>query len=155
VGALALSTTFRGNRVGAAVKYVDQRTGSLHDGAPSLDLGLARDVSRYTVGVAVQNIGDGIHFKYGAAGSAALPLRVTAGVTSYGWGVGPLDVNGSAELRAARRNRASAFGLEFGYVPLEDTTPPASAASSGHATSGIEPAPASIGLRSALPGRTG
>ncbi len=120
VGALALSTTFRGNRIGAAVKYVDQRTGSLHDGAPSLDLGLARDVSRYTVGVAVQNIGDGIHFQYGAARSAALPLRVTAGVTSYGWGVGPVDVNGSAGASVLPDgNVLPAFGLEFGYVPLE------------------------------------
>jgi hypothetical protein len=119
-GALALSTTFRGNRIGAAVKYVDQRTGSLHDGAPSLDLGLARDVSRYTVGVAVQNIGDGIHFQYGTASSAALPLRVTAGVTSYGWGVGPLDVNGSAGASVLPDGIVlPAFGLEFGYVPLE------------------------------------
>ena len=120
VGALALSTTFRGNRIGAAVKYVDQRTGSLHDGAPSLDLGLARDVSRYTVGVTVQNIGDGIHFQYGSAGSASLPLRVSAGVTSYGWTVGPLDVNGSAGASVLPDgNVLPAFGLEFGYAPLE------------------------------------
>jgi hypothetical protein len=120
VGALALSTTFRGNRIGAAVKYVDQRTGSLHDGAPSLDLGLARDVSRYTVGVTVQNIGDGIHFQYGSAGSASLPLRVSAGVTSYGWTVGPLDVNGSAGASVLPDGDIlPAFGLEFGYAPLE------------------------------------
>ena len=54
VGAFALSTNFRGNRVGAAVKYMDQRFGSIHDDMPALDLGLARDVSRYTFGVAVE-----------------------------------------------------------------------------------------------------
>jgi hypothetical protein len=117
VGAFALSTTIRGNRVGAAVKYVDQRNGGFHDGAPSLDVGLARDVSRYTIGVTVQNIGDGIHFDYG---SASLPLRVAAGVTTYGWTVGPLDVNGSAGASVLPDGIVlPAFGLEFGYAPLE------------------------------------
>jgi hypothetical protein len=117
VGAFALATTIRGNRVGAAVKYVDQRTGSYHDGAPSLDLGLARDISRYTVGVSIQNIGDGIHFAYG---SAALPLRIAAGVSSYNWAVGPFDVNGSAGASVLPEGDIlPAFGLELGYAPLE------------------------------------
>ena len=117
VGAFALSTTFRGNRVGAAVKYVDQRNGVLHDGAPSLDLGISRDVSRYTLGIAVQNIGDGIHFSYG---SAQLPLRVSAGVSSYGWIVGPFDVSGAAGASVLPDGTVlPALGLEFGYVPME------------------------------------
>ena len=117
VGALALSANFRGNRVGAAVKYIDQRQGRSQDGAPSLDLGLSRDFSRYTVGVTVQNIGDGIHFDYG---SAALPLRVAAGLSSYGWTVGPFDVNGSAGASVLPDGIVlPAFGLEVGYVPLD------------------------------------
>ena len=118
VGAFALATTFRGNRVGAAVKYLDQRIDALRDGAPSLDLGIARDVSRYTVGVAVQNIGAGIHLA--ANSSAQLPLRVAAGVTSYGWLVGPFDVNGSAGASVLPDGSVlPAFGLELGYAPLE------------------------------------
>lgn len=117
VGALALSANFRGNRVGAAVKYIDQRQGRSHDGAPSLDLGLSRDFSRYTVGVTVQNIGDGIHFEYG---SAALPLRVAAGLSSYGWTVGPFDMNGSAGASVLPDGIVlPSFGLELGYVPLD------------------------------------
>jgi hypothetical protein len=117
VAALALSTTFRGVRVGAAVKYLDYRNGSLQDEAPSLDLGLARDVSRYTFGLAVQNIGAGMHFTYG---SAALPLRVAAGVSSYGWTVGPFDVNGSGGASILPDGTVlPAFGLELGYVPME------------------------------------
>lgn len=117
VGAFALATTYRGNRLGAAVKYVDQRHGALKDAAPSLDLGLSRDVSRYTVGVTVQNIGAGIHFPNA---SAQLPLRVAAGVTSYGWTVGPLDVNGSAGAAVLPDGIVlPAAGLEFAYVPLE------------------------------------
>ena len=118
VGAFALATTFRGNRVGAAVKYVEQRVDALRDGAPSLDLGIARDVSRYTLGVAVQNIGAGIHLSPNS--SAQLPLRVAAGVTSYGWTVGPFDVNGSAGASVLPDGIVlPAFGLELGYAPLE------------------------------------
>jgi hypothetical protein len=117
VGAFALATTFRGSRFGAAAKYVEQRIGSIHDAAPSLDLGFARDVSRYTVGVTVQNIGAGIHMP---VSGAQLPLRVAAGVTSYGWTVGPFDVNGSAGASVLPDGVvAPAAGLELGYSPLE------------------------------------
>jgi hypothetical protein len=117
VGAFALSTTVRGNRVGAAAKYVAQRIASLDDAVASLDLGVARDVSRYTVGVAVQNIGAGIHF---SNSSAQLPLRVSAGVTSYNWAVGPFDMNGSAGASVLPDGIVlPAAGLEVAYVPLE------------------------------------
>ena len=117
VGAFALSTNFRGNRVGAAVKYMDQRFGSLQDDMPALDLGLARDVSRYTLGIAVQNIGAGVHM----LGSVAqLPLRISAGVSSYGWTVGQFDMNGSAGASVLPDGIIlPAFGLELGYVPME------------------------------------
>jgi hypothetical protein len=117
VGAFALATTVRGNRVGAAVKYVDQRFGPLQDAVPSLDLGLARDVARYTVGVTVQNIGAGIHL---LGTTAQLPLRVAAGVTAYGFIVGPFDLNGSAGASVLPDGIVlPALGLELGYVPLE------------------------------------
>jgi hypothetical protein len=117
VGAFALSTTFRGNRFGAAVKYVSQRIGGLQDAGPSLDLGLARDVSRYTLGLTVQNIGSGME---SSGFIHQLPLRVSGGVTSYGWTVGPFDVNGSAGASVLPDGIVlPAFGLELGYVPLE------------------------------------
>ena len=117
VGAFALSMNVRGNRVGAAMKYVEQRIGSLEDAVPSLDLGLARDVSRYTVGIAVQNIGAGIHF---SNSSVQLPLRVSAGATSYGWTVGPFDANGSVGASILPDGIVlPAAGLELAYVPME------------------------------------
>lgn len=117
VGAFALSTMFRGNRVGAAVKYVSQRIGPQQDAGPSLDLGLARDVSRYTFGVTVQNIGAGME---SAGFQHQLPLRVSGGVSSYGWTVGPFDVNGSAGVSVLPDGLAlPALGLELGYVPME------------------------------------
>jgi hypothetical protein len=117
VGALALSTTFRGNRVGAAVKYVDQKVGGLEDGAPSLDLGLSRDVSRYTVGVTVQNIGAGVHL---INSSAQLPLRIAAGASAYGFIVGPFDLNASAGASVLPDGTiAPGVGGELAYVPME------------------------------------
>lgn len=117
VGAVALATNFRGNRVGAAMKYLEQRIGVLHDAAPSLDVGLARDVARYTIGVTVQNIGSGLHYP---TTSAQLPLRVAAGVTTYGFIAGPFDVNGSAGASVLPDGLVlPALGLELAYVPLE------------------------------------
>jgi hypothetical protein len=117
VGAFALATTFRGSRIGAAVKYIEQRIGMLHDAKPSLDLGIGRDVSRYTVGFAVQNIGAGIRYPQS---SAQLPLRLSAGVTSYGWTVGPFDMNGAAGLSVLPDGLVlPAAGIEVGYVPME------------------------------------
>ena len=117
VGAFALSTTFRSFRVGAAAKYVEQRIGNVRDAAPSLDLGLAKDVSRYTIGVTLQNIGDGIDMP---VSGAHLPFRVSAGVASYGWTVGAFDVNGSAGASVMPDGViAPAAGLELGYSPLE------------------------------------
>jgi hypothetical protein len=117
VGALALATTIRGMRAGATFKYVEQRHGSLRDGVPALDLGLAKDISRYNVGLTVQNIGAGIHFP---TSSAQLPLRVSAGIAGYGFILGPFDVNGTAGASVLPDGLVlPAVGMELGYVPLE------------------------------------
>ncbi len=117
VGAFALSTIMRGLRVGATAKYVEQRHGAVRDGAPSLDLGLAKDISRYTAGITVQNIGAGIHFP---TSSTQLPLRVSAGIAGYGFVVGPFDMNGTAGASVLPDGIVlPALGLELGYVPLD------------------------------------
>lgn len=117
VGGLSLATTYRGNRVGATAKYVIQRIGSVEDAVPSLDVGLARDVSRYTVGVTVQNIGAGIHLPNS---SAQLPLRVSAGVATYNWQVSQFDLNGSAGVSLLPDGIVlPAAGVEVNYNPLE------------------------------------
>ena len=117
VGGLSLATTFRGNRIGATGKYVIQRIGSVEDARPSLDVGLARDVSRYTIGATVQNIGAGIHLPNS---SAQLPLRVSAGVATYGWAVGQFDLNGSAGVSVLPDGiLLPGGGVEVNYSPLE------------------------------------
>ena len=117
MGGVSLATTFRGNRIGATGKYVIQRIGSVEDAVPSADFGLARDVSRYTVGVSVQNIGAGIHLPNSAA---QLPLRVSAGVATYGWQVGQFDLNGSAGASILPDGIVlPGAGVEVNYNPLE------------------------------------
>lgn len=117
VGSLALATTWRGLRVGGAVKYLEQRHGAVSDVAPSLDLGLAKDLSRLTAGVTVQNIGAGIHFP---STTAQLPLRVAAGLTGGGFTAGPFDLSGGAGLSVLPDGvLLPAGGLEVGYTPLE------------------------------------
>jgi hypothetical protein len=117
VGAFALAMTYRGVRVGTAIKYVDQRHGLLRDGAPSLDLGLAKDLSRFTAGLAVQNIGAGIRFP---DTRAQLPLRVTAGVAGYGFIAGPFDLSGSAGASVLPDGLVlPSAGIEMGYVPMD------------------------------------
>jgi hypothetical protein len=117
VGAFALATTWRGVRVGAAAKYVEQRQGSLEDGTPALDLGIAKDLARVTAGLAVQNIGAGIHFP---ASSSPLPLRVAVGVAAYGYTAGPFDLSGTAGAAVLPDGLVlPATGVEVGYVPLD------------------------------------
>lgn len=119
-GAFALSTTVRGLRVGAAAKYVEQHQGAVGDGAPALDLGLAKDRGRWTAGLTVQNIGAGLHFP---TTTAQLPLRVAAGIAGYGFIAGPFDVNGAAGVSVLPDGLVlPAGGLEVGYVPMEGYT---------------------------------
>jgi hypothetical protein len=117
VGAFSLATTFRGWRVGAAAKYLDERHGGFQDGTASLDLGISKDVRRFTTGVTVQNIGAGIRY---AGISAQLPLRVSAGAAMYGFVAGPLDLGGSTSLAVLPDGSVHpAVGVEAGYVPLD------------------------------------
>lgn len=117
VGVLALSTTFRGNRVGAAVKYVDERQGAGQDGVPALDLGISRDVGRFTAGAAVQNIGSGIRH---GGWHPQLPFRLSLGAATYGFVAGPLDLGGSASVAVLPDgDLLPAAGVEVGYVPLD------------------------------------
>ncbi len=117
LGTVAFSTTFRGNRVGAAARFVDERIGSDQDAVPSLDVGLARDAGRITTGVAVQNIGRGL--QHGGT-PTQLPLRVAVGASTYGYALGPFDAGGAAGVAVLPNgNIYPSFALEMGYVPLD------------------------------------
>jgi hypothetical protein len=117
VASAAGSLTFRGIRLGAAAKYVEERVGNIRDGGAAFDFGAAKDVASVTVGLSVQNVG--ASFDVGSV-DAHLPLRVAAGVSGYGLRVGPLDF-GSSVGASVRRDGfvAGGGGVELGYVPLD------------------------------------
>jgi hypothetical protein len=74
-------------------------------------------VSRYSLGITVQNIGAGIHLPNS---DAQLPLRVSAGVATYGWAVGQFDLNGSAGASLLPDGiLLPGAGMEVNYSPLE------------------------------------
>ena len=79
VATVAAARTIKGIRVGAAGKYVQENVGGARDGGLALDVGVAREVGRTTVGLTVQNIGGGIEIQ---GERARLPTRVSAGVFS-------------------------------------------------------------------------
>jgi hypothetical protein len=117
VGGLALATTYRGLRVGGAVKYLAQHQGAQHDAVPSLDLGIAKDMARWTAGLTVQSIGAGIRFSNTVG---QLPLRVSAGVGGVGFPVGPFDLSGAAGASVLPDGKIlPAGGVELGYSPME------------------------------------
>lgn len=117
MGAFAVATSFRGYRVGAAVKYVEERLSDVRDGAPSFDLGAARNIGSIAWGLAVQNIGPDLSFP---TSGARQPLRATLGAGSGTRPVGPLDMSLSAGVSVLRDGFVSpAFAMEWGYVPLD------------------------------------
>jgi len=118
VATVAAGRVIKGIRVGAAGKYVQENVGGVRDGGLALDLGVAREVGRTTVGLSVQNIGGGI----GILGEPArLPTRVSAGIfspsillTQYFDLVVALSVSRERDGRIV-----PAGGAELFYQPVE------------------------------------
>lgn len=70
---------WKGTRIGAAVKYLEEHIGPTRDATIGVDIGAARELGRTTVALVVQNLGPGLTIQ---GLGADLPLRVTAGVAS-------------------------------------------------------------------------
>lgn len=116
---VAASTRIKGIRFGVGAKYVQERIGGLGDGGLALDVGMARDVGRTTIGLAVQNIGGG--FDVLNLEHAALPTRVSLGVASPSILVGTyFDLVAMAAVSRERDGRiVPAGGVELIYQPLD------------------------------------
>ena len=117
VGTFALATTYRGYRVGAALKYVEERLSPVRDGAPSVDVGIAKDRGQVVWGLTVQNLGPDIDF---GTSTARQPLRATLGAATFGRPVGPLDFTLATAVSVLRNGFVSpAVAMEWGFVPLD------------------------------------
>ncbi|MBL0169561.1 MAG: hypothetical protein IPP90_02370 [Gemmatimonadaceae bacterium] len=112
-----LARTIKGLRLGASVKYAEDRLGAAHDGTVAFDIGMNRALGPGTLAVVMQNLGAGPRLN-GIKGT--LPRRIGVGFGGYQsvaghWDVGAqmaLTLEGDLFVRPAG-------GAEVAYVPIE------------------------------------
>jgi hypothetical protein len=114
----ALAFRWKGVRWGAGAKYLAERVPAGRGDGGALDLGAARDVGRFTLGLAAQNLGSHLTV---AGQRADLPTRVTAGAALNRYPISTyFDLAASAAVSRERDGRiVPAGGVELSYVPLE------------------------------------
>jgi len=110
-----------GFRVGAAAKYVEERVGSTRGSGPGFDVGVQRDVGRFTLGLVAQNLGPALDV---GPASAKLPTRVVVGATSPRVPLGTwFDLGASAAVGWERElGIVPGGGVSLFYLPLEGWT---------------------------------
>lgn len=110
-----------GLRVGVTGKYIDQRAGDTHAATGALDLSTGVSISRFNLGLAVQNIGleDDL-----AGAEVRPPLRITlGGAVAQSIPIGPLDLSAAAAVsREADGTVVPGAGVELGYWPIQGRT---------------------------------
>jgi hypothetical protein len=116
--ALGLARVFKGQRLGVAVKYAEERIGGESESVVAVDLGYARAFGPGALSVTVQNLG--MRPQLGDV-RVPLPLRYTVG---FGGGMMPmgeyLDMGAQVQLSVDGDGFVRpAGGIELGYVPIE------------------------------------
>jgi hypothetical protein len=132
---IAIAQAYKGVRGGLAVKYAEDEAPDIRVGRPLLDVGLSKDFfRRYTVGLAVQDIGKSMDvpcsfansiklcappsgFRTAALGNqtALQPTRTTLGVSTTK-SVGEFDIFGTAGVSMIRTDFViPSGGLEANY----------------------------------------
>ncbi|HET9275917.1 MAG TPA: hypothetical protein VFN96_07600 [Gemmatimonadales bacterium] len=109
---------FKGLRWGVAVKYVEERLPGARPRGAAFDVGVAREVGRYPVALAVQNLGGHLEDE---GTSAALPRRLVLGAATPRWPIHTwFDLAATAALAWEREDRlVPAGGIELTWVPLD------------------------------------
>ncbi len=85
---VGLAQVIKGVRAGVVAKYAEDVVSSIRLGRPLADVGLAKDMFRSTIGLAVQNIGEDGNVN---AGFFHVPLKTTLGI-AHARPVGPYDI---------------------------------------------------------------
>ncbi len=117
----AVATTLLGVRTGAAIRYAEDRVDGERSGKASVDIGVARDLGRVTVGLAAQHLGSDIRQGNVAADQ---PTRVSAAAMTE---VIPLGVWFDLVLAAGvtwerHRDLSPGGGAELAWVPVQGWT---------------------------------
>jgi hypothetical protein len=118
---LGVARTVKGLRVGANVKYAEDRFGRAHDGTVAFDAGMVKPWGPGTLAFVAQNLGAGLRVPDYERVDGVLPTRVGAG---YGIGSYPMgawwDVGMQAQVLVERDGFVRpAGGVELSYVPVE------------------------------------
>ena len=115
---IGLARTVKGLRIGASVKYAEDRIGAAYDGTVAFDIGMYRPLGPANLAITAQNLGPGTNIR-GQPGT--LPRRIGIG---YGGGLFPRwehwDLG--AQMLVTLENELfvrPAGGVELGYVPIE------------------------------------
>ena len=116
-GGFALATAVKGFRIGAAAKYVEERGSSVRDGRAAFDVGLARQVGRFTVGLVAQHLGDDLDL---GGQPVELPTRISLGATTRRFPIGTyFDFQATAAVARERGGTiAPSGGIEVTYEPV-------------------------------------
>jgi len=115
---VGVARSIKGVRVGANVKYAEDRFGAASDGTVAVDLGASRPLGPAVLAVVVQNLGGGPRLG-GTEGT--LPRRVGIG---YGGGPYPLWERWDIGMQTQITLEGDLFvrpagGVELGYVPID------------------------------------
>lgn len=117
---VAASLAWKGFRWGAAARYLESRTASARGGAPSFDLGVAKDLlfGRLTSGLVLQYMGRDLPNR---VDSRTLPVRVALGVAGGGQNLGKwFDIGAAANVAVREDGEVyPTAGGELSWVPYE------------------------------------
>ena len=118
--AVGYARPFMGLRLGAALRYAEERLGAERDGTATADVGVAKGFlfDNLVVGLAAQHLGEGL--RLGGA-RAPLPTRVTLGMSGANYPINPwLDMGAAASVSMLRGGDVvAAGGVELALVPLQ------------------------------------
>ena len=116
IAVLGYAREVLGLKAGVAGKVVEERLGGFRDASAAVDLSVAVELGRATVGLTAQNLGVDLTF---GDDDAALPTRITLGGGGYGVPAGPLDLGlTGAVSRYADGSYVPALGVELGWWPV-------------------------------------
>lgn len=103
--------------LGVGISFVDERIGSSRQSAVLFDVGAARDIGPFVVGITVHDIGNKPISDRGAD-----PSRVVIGAGSYGQELGIFDIGYAASVGFDDDDVTYGGGVEVGYWPIRGRT---------------------------------
>jgi hypothetical protein len=116
----AYARSFLGLRWGLTGKLIEQRFGGVRGSTVAADMGVSQSVGGVTIGLAAQNLGEGLEMD---GTELDLAERITLGAAFHGRQVGELDLGGSfAVSREADGEYVPAGGLEIAWWPVRGRT---------------------------------